>query len=89
MAALLVIASMPGASTGLIERLQCSECEVHLMPVKGYHLRQVVHISIVVLRRQVIFGAVGVATAVTTNTLDLWKVVGCVPRCKVFMVVGC
>lgn len=63
MAALLVIAGLPIPGTGLIEGVYCSECQIHLMAVVANHLCEVIHICIIVVRRQVVLVAIDIATA--------------------------
>lgn len=63
MAALLHIASIPGAGRGLIEGRYGPECHVHLILVECSYFSQVIHKGVVVFWRQVVQLAVHVSTA--------------------------
>ena len=62
-AAFLHIARMPGPSRGLIEWGYSPERQIHLVLVKSCHFCEIVHIGIIVLRRQIVQFAIHVATA--------------------------
>ena len=54
MAPLLDIALGPSCGARFIERLNCRKGDVGRVPIEGDHLCQVVHISIVAVRCQVV-----------------------------------
>ena len=63
MAAFLHIASIPGSSRGLVEWGYGPECQVHLVLVETCHFCEVVHVGIIILRRQIVQVAIRVPTA--------------------------
>ena len=50
----LLVAQLPHPRTGLIERLQSAEGDVHLILIVPHNLCQVVHVSVIVHRCQVV-----------------------------------
>ena len=68
-AAFLHIASMPGPSRGFIEWGYGPECQVHLVLVETRHFCEVVHVGIIILRRQIVQFAIHVTTAAQQGNL--------------------